>query len=396
METAVYDFDAPWVHLGAAATMKLSYDPGRTFDAKVSFVDPTLDERTRTLRVRLEVPNPGLKLKPGMFATVDIETTPRNDAIIIPTEAVIRSGSREVVFVVHQLGHYEARQITTGVSGADYETQVLAGLKPGERVVTSGQFLLDSESQLREAVAKMSAKGLEQPPAKAEGRRRGPRRRQRQRRRRQRQRRRRRHEGHEDGPRPHHQDGHDRRGPRALGSPHDRLDHREEHPQPATGPPALGHRRRRRGVGDGEHPGGRHPRPLGRAGHRLHQLRGTVPGRGRGPGHLPPDHRHALGALRQDRARVLVLRLLPGLRDLQGRNRPLLGPLPGARVPELRQEPPAARGDPAARPGRHRGRLGLRVHASPTSPPRRRCSARSSTRTTTEWSSTTSCRPPRT
>ncbi len=166
VETAVYDFDAPWVHLGAAATMKLSYDPGRTFDAKVSFVDPTLNERTRTLRVRLEVPNPGLKLKPGMFATVDIKTTPRTDAIIIPTEAVIRSGSREVVFVVHQLGHYEARQITTGVSGADYETQVLAGLKPGERVVTSGQFLLDSESQLREAVAKMSAKGLEQPPAK--------------------------------------------------------------------------------------------------------------------------------------------------------------------------------------------------------------------------------------
>jgi Cu(I)/Ag(I) efflux system membrane fusion protein/cobalt-zinc-cadmium efflux system membrane fusion protein len=127
----------------------------------VSYIYPTLNRATRTLTVRLEFVNPNLQLKPGMFATVRIETRQRADVLAVPTEAVLRSGERNIVFVVLGQGRYAPRQVVTGLSGDGHRTEVLSGLTEGEAVVVSGQFLLDSESQLQEAMQKLLAAQLE-------------------------------------------------------------------------------------------------------------------------------------------------------------------------------------------------------------------------------------------
>ncbi len=157
----VYEFDAPWVREGQTATMELSFQRGRRWEGQVAYVYPTLNKRSRTLTVRLEFPNPGIALKPGMFATVRIEAQKREDVLILPTEAILDTGERQLVFVAKGMGRYEAREIVTGLMGTDHRTEVLSGLEEGERVVTSGQFLLDSESQLQEAVAKLLEARLE-------------------------------------------------------------------------------------------------------------------------------------------------------------------------------------------------------------------------------------------
>ena len=151
----VYEFDASWIAVGQNVTMKLSFQSGETYGGKVSYIYPTLNPKTRTLTVRLEFDNPDLSLKPGMFATVQIAAQPKGSTLKIPSEAIIHSGTREVVFVAIELGKYEMREITTGLSGDRHMTEVKSGLTEGERVVTSGQFLLDSESQLQEAVQKL-------------------------------------------------------------------------------------------------------------------------------------------------------------------------------------------------------------------------------------------------
>ncbi len=173
----VYEFDAPWVKLGAPATMELSFQHGEIYKGSVAYIYPTLNPQTRTLSVRLEFDNPGLDLKPGMFATVQIEAERKDDVSIVPTEAIIHSGMRQLVFVALDLGRYEMREITTGLAADRHLTEVISGLSPGERVVTSGQFLLDSESQLQEAVQKLLAARLHakekrvapSSPAEAEG-----------------------------------------------------------------------------------------------------------------------------------------------------------------------------------------------------------------------------------
>ena len=157
----VYEFDSPWVTEGQAATMELSFTPGETYAGHVSYVYPTLDEASRTLKVRLEFENPGLVLRPGMFATVWIEAQRKDDVLMLPTEAILQGGDRQTVFVAQGGGHYRAQSITTGLSGDNRHTEVLSGLAEGEQVVVSGQFLLDSESQLQEAVAKLLAARLE-------------------------------------------------------------------------------------------------------------------------------------------------------------------------------------------------------------------------------------------
>jgi len=156
----VYEFDAPWVQLGQRASMELSFQQGRSYVGTVAYIHPTLNPKSRTLRVRLEFDNPGLALKPGMFATVQIEAQGKKGVLVVPTEASIHSGTRQLVFVAIALGRYEARELSTGIVGDRYVTEVLSGLAEGERVVTSGQFLLDSESQLQEAVQKLLAARL--------------------------------------------------------------------------------------------------------------------------------------------------------------------------------------------------------------------------------------------
>jgi Cu(I)/Ag(I) efflux system membrane fusion protein/cobalt-zinc-cadmium efflux system membrane fusion protein len=154
----VYEFDAPWVEVGQPAQMELSYEQGKVREGKVAYIYPTLNEVSRTLTVRLEFENPDMRLKPGMFATVYIQFRRVDDVVAIPTEAILDSGRRKIVFVSAGDGRFEPREIVTGLTGDHHVTEILSGLAAGEEVVVSGQFLLDSESQLQEAIRKLLAR----------------------------------------------------------------------------------------------------------------------------------------------------------------------------------------------------------------------------------------------
>jgi Cu(I)/Ag(I) efflux system membrane fusion protein/cobalt-zinc-cadmium efflux system membrane fusion protein len=157
----IYEFDAPWVEVGQQAQMELSHEGGRVLDGRVAYVYPTLNEVSRTLTIRLEFDNPDIRLKPGMFTTVYIQYRRRDDVLAVPTEAIIDSGRRKIVFVSVDDGRFEPREIVTGLTGDRHMTEVLSGIEAGEQIVTSGQFLLDSESQLQEAIRKMLARSGE-------------------------------------------------------------------------------------------------------------------------------------------------------------------------------------------------------------------------------------------
>ncbi|MFH5886006.1 efflux RND transporter periplasmic adaptor subunit [Halalkalibaculum sp. DA3122] len=157
VQTSVYDYEVPWIEEGQPAQMELSYQPGKTYRGTVAYVYPSLDQKTRTVQVRLEFPNPDLELKPGMFANVRIQTRPKHNVTVIPNEAIIRTGERNIVFVAKGEGAFEPREVTLGMEGGqrNNEIEILEGVKPGEEIVTSAQFLFDSESRLQEAIQKM-------------------------------------------------------------------------------------------------------------------------------------------------------------------------------------------------------------------------------------------------
>lgn len=151
----VYEQDLPFVKLGQEAIVKAASLPDREFRGRVTFVYPTVDEKTRTAKVRLEFENPGYFLKPGMFVSAQIHAELAESVVLVPESAVLRSGARNTVFIALEGGKFEARNVTLGVEAENNFCEVINGLTAGERVVTSGQFLLDSESQLREAIEKM-------------------------------------------------------------------------------------------------------------------------------------------------------------------------------------------------------------------------------------------------
>lgn len=151
----VYENELPWVRKGDVAEMQLVGIPGKTFRGRVSHIYPYAESKTRTIKVRLHFKNPGMLLKPNMFANITIYASRKVEAVVIPSEAIMRSGTRPVVFVVRAPGKFEPREVTLGIS-SDGKTQVLKGINVGEKIVTSSQFLIDSESSLREAVAKMT------------------------------------------------------------------------------------------------------------------------------------------------------------------------------------------------------------------------------------------------
>ncbi len=150
----VYEYELPWIAIGDNASMKMTGMGDREFIGKVSYIYPYADAKTRTIKVRLEFDNPDGLLKPDMFADVSIGADARPNAIVVPSEAIVRSGSREQVFVVRDEGKYEPREVELGYS-SDGWVEIRSGLKAGERVVNSALFLIDSESKLREATAKM-------------------------------------------------------------------------------------------------------------------------------------------------------------------------------------------------------------------------------------------------
>jgi multidrug efflux pump subunit AcrA (membrane-fusion protein) len=155
VQSQVYEQDLEFVQLGQESVVSLSYLPDRKFRGRVTYVYPTVDEKTRTARVRMEFHNPGYFLKPGMFATVELQAELEPSVLLVPDAAVLRSGQNNTVFVALDGGRFEPRTVVLGPRSENNMYQVLSGLNQGERVVTSGQFMLDSESQLREAIQKM-------------------------------------------------------------------------------------------------------------------------------------------------------------------------------------------------------------------------------------------------
>jgi|YNPMSStandDraft_1061717.scaffolds.fasta_scaffold00328_9 RND family efflux transporter MFP subunit len=149
----VFESDAPRIREGQPARVRLTHGEGRPLKAQVSYVQPGLDPVTRTLKVRLEAPNPDLSLKPEMFVEVELDVA-LGRRLTAPVEAVLDSGVRKTVFVDRGNGYLEPREVETGEQVGD-RIVIRKGLRPGERVVTSANFLIDSESQLKAALGAM-------------------------------------------------------------------------------------------------------------------------------------------------------------------------------------------------------------------------------------------------
>ncbi len=151
----LYEYQLPYVQAGQRAVMTLPYIPGQSFSGEVIFVYPYLDKKTREVQVRLEFDNPSGLLKPGMFTNVELQSTLARERTLAPREAIIDTGERSVAFVSLGDGRFEPRDVRVGIEAGDGMVEILQGLEPGEKVVTSGQFLIDSEAKMREALAKM-------------------------------------------------------------------------------------------------------------------------------------------------------------------------------------------------------------------------------------------------
>ena len=146
----VFQNDLSRVRVGAPATLTVDSYPGRTFKGLVNFIYPDVDMTTRTSRVRLVFANSKLTLTPGMFVNVNLDV-PLGEQLVIPASGVLQSGTRQIVFVDRGAGYLEPRPVQLGQRAGD-EYIVQSGLKPGERIVTSANFLVDSESQLQAAI----------------------------------------------------------------------------------------------------------------------------------------------------------------------------------------------------------------------------------------------------
>lgn len=147
VEGEVFEQDLPSVRLGDHVVAVLQALPGQEFTGRITYLYPTLDPATRTARVRVELPNPGLRLKPGMYATLRITGVARQAAITIPRSAVLATGERSLVFVKRADGMLEPRVVTAGVAN-DERVEILRGLAAGDTVVASATFLVDAESNL--------------------------------------------------------------------------------------------------------------------------------------------------------------------------------------------------------------------------------------------------------
>jgi RND family efflux transporter MFP subunit len=160
---SVYEYELPFVKVGQTAVMSLSYLPGKTYRGRVGLVYPVLDPATRTVQVRLEFANPGMELKPDMYAHVDIESD-LGERLTVPESAVLSSGTRNIVFVAKGDGYFEPREVRLGLRLPE-AVEVLEGLSEGESVVASGNFLIDSESKLKAALEAAAASGAAQTTA---------------------------------------------------------------------------------------------------------------------------------------------------------------------------------------------------------------------------------------
>jgi Cu(I)/Ag(I) efflux system membrane fusion protein len=150
----IYEYELGHIRIGQKATINLSYFPGRAFNGKVTWISPVLDEKTRTAKIRLEFPNREFILKPEMYANAEIEID-AGRKLAVPDEAVLDSGLRKVVFIDKGEGRYAPAEVKLGGKFDGYY-EVISGLSPGERIIASASFLLDSESRLTEAMGAMA------------------------------------------------------------------------------------------------------------------------------------------------------------------------------------------------------------------------------------------------
>ncbi len=158
VQADVYEYELPFIQTGQSATLTLEAFPGETFSGRVTYIYPYLNKESRTVQVRLEFSNPQVRLKPDMYGTVRIQVD-RGSSLAIPDQAVLDSGLRQVVFVAQEKGMFEPREVTLGPKVGSF-FEVTNGLKEGERIVTSGTFLLDSESRLMSTSNMMGALGM--------------------------------------------------------------------------------------------------------------------------------------------------------------------------------------------------------------------------------------------
>jgi len=154
--TEVFERQSEWVKVGQPAEVRLAYLPGRTWEGTVEYIYPSLDPKTRTLKVRLRFDNPGEALKPNMYANVKIFGGPKDNTIVIPLEALIRTGREQRVILARGEGRFEARRVRVGIESGDW-VEILEGITAGDKVVTSGQFLIDSEASLKASLTRMGA-----------------------------------------------------------------------------------------------------------------------------------------------------------------------------------------------------------------------------------------------
>ncbi|MBI4166292.1 MAG: efflux RND transporter periplasmic adaptor subunit [Acidobacteria bacterium] len=153
----IYEEELPMVEVGQPATLTSAALPGRTLEGRVNFIQPHLMEETRALPVRFSFPNPNLELKPGMFVNVELRRS-LGRQLTVPVDAVLDSGERQRVFVDRGEGAFEPREVKTG-ERVDDMVAIVRGLRAGEKVVTRANFLIDSESNLRQAIAGMATGG---------------------------------------------------------------------------------------------------------------------------------------------------------------------------------------------------------------------------------------------
>jgi len=151
----IYEQDLAWVQTGMPATVTLPYQPGETFQGKVEHIYYMLDNQTRSARARIVLPGIRAKLKPGMYATVELQNVATTASPVVPEEAVLFTGEQAIVLVALGAGRFAPIEVHTGLQ-ADGKIQVLHGLQGGEQVVTSAQFLIDSEARLKSAVGTMT------------------------------------------------------------------------------------------------------------------------------------------------------------------------------------------------------------------------------------------------
>ena len=158
LDTYIYENQIPWVHIGQSVTARIAAFPGQTFTGKIIFIDPFENPISHTVAVRVVLDNASHDLRPGMYALANIRTQPAQHAILAPRSAIINTGTGELAFVEISRGHFDPVTVKTGLNGEHGTVQILSGLGPSQKVVTSGQFMIDVESQLNQVKARFMPK----------------------------------------------------------------------------------------------------------------------------------------------------------------------------------------------------------------------------------------------